>query len=137
MKNYKVLARVTAVETVGEFQLQDGEDLDKKVRETIIAAAREGRLGRMSTRAGLPPISLQEMGDEEGLSGAQETKSIALYSSVGIPLKDRQFRVTDHDGNFLLEGSKDNGDTFEILGMFPEEASATTVGQFWRNGSLD
>lgn len=133
---HKILARTVVVTEVSRFTLAQGENLDERVAKEIDAAGEAGKLTSMATRVGLPAISVGEIGEGEGLSGGENTVSIALYAPDGSPLGDRRFKVEPIDGSFIAIAVEDDVEIDTPIGVFPSEAVAEQVGLFWRNGHL-
>lgn len=134
---HKLMARTVVVSEISRFSLEAGEDLDQRVVKEIDAAINGGKLNKMATRVGLPALSVNEVGEGEGLSGGEHTVSLALYAPDGSPLADRRYRVDPvGEGGFAAIAIDDELEEEMPIGVFADEEVAEQVALFWRNGHL-
>ena len=134
---YKLMARTVEITEVSRFTLDAGEDLQTRVVKEIEKAAEAGTLSRMATRVGLPALSVAGIGEGEGLSGGENTVSVALFAPDGSPLASRRFRVDPVEGgNFVAMAIEDDVQEETPIGVFASESVAEQVALFWRNGHL-
>lgn len=138
-KTYKLVARTVSVNDISEFTLDEGETLEARVIREIDDAAKNGKLDRMATRVGLPPIAVFEIGEGQNLAGGQNVVNQGLFAPDGSSLATRRFRV-DPAGNGMFTSiaiHDDQGAEVEKpIGVFTDEGVAESVGLFWRNGHL-
>jgi hypothetical protein len=134
---YKLMARVVETKEVARFNLEAGEDINTRLIKEIEKAAEAGSLSKMATRVGLPALSLAGIGEGEGLSGGENTVSVALFAPDGAPLAGRRFRVDGAgNGNFAAIAIDDDVAEETPIGVFASESVAEQVALFWRNGHL-
>jgi hypothetical protein len=134
---YKLLARTVQVSEISSFKLEEGKDLNQRVAEEIDNAISTGKLDRMATRVGLPPLVVTQIAEGENLSGGENHVSIDLYAPNGTPLGSRQIRVDAAGSKFNAFGIETDIDNEVFIGTFDKFEVAEQVALFWRNGHLN
>ena len=138
LKEYRVMARTNSLVEIARFQADDTA-LDERVSAVIRQAKQEGDLKSLSIGSGGAAIIAQQLGEGEALGhpGEPAVDLHFAYDAEGRSLDHRQTRLTLVNGSHILEGSRDNGKTFdEIIGAFSDEARAERIGSLWKSGHL-
>jgi len=138
LKEYRVMAQTASLVEIARFQADD-KALDARVSAVIRQARSEGDLRSLSLGGGGPAIVAQQLGEGDALGhpGEPAVDQHFAYDADGRPLDQRQTRVTTIKETHILEGSRDNGHTFdEVIGAFNDEARAERIATMWKAGHL-
>ncbi|MFZ3481821.1 hypothetical protein [Sphingomonas sp. 3-13AW] len=138
LKEFRVMARTTSLVEIARFQAE-GDALDARVSAVIRQARTEGDLKTLATGGNGPVVVAQQLGEGDALGhpGEPAVDQHFAYDVDGRPLDQRQTRISTVKGSHILEGSRDNGHTFdEVIGAFNDEARAERIASFWKAGHL-
>ncbi len=138
LKDYRVMARTTGLVEIARFQAEEGA-LDARVSAVIRQARQDGDLKATSFGGNGPLVIAQQLGEGDALGhpGEPAVDQHLAYDADGRPLDARQTRLTMIKDTHILEGSRDNGHTFdEVIGAFNDEARAERIATLWKAGHL-
>lgn len=138
LKEYRVMARTNDLVEIARFQADDTA-LDARVSAVIRQARQDGDLKATSSGGIGPMVIAQQLGEGDALGhpGQPAIDMHFAYDADGRPLDARQTRITQMKDTHIIEGSRDNGHSFdEVIGAFNDEARAERVAGFWKAGLL-
>lgn len=138
LKEYRVMARTNDLVEIARFQADD-KALDARVSAVIRQARQEGDLKTLSYGTTGPIVVAQQLGEGDALGhpGEPAVDQHFAYDADGRPLDQRQTRLSQIKDTHILEGSRDNGHTYdEVVGAFNDEARAERIATLWKAGHL-
>lgn len=144
MNKLRMEMRVGERRPISEFELNEGETLEDRVKKELAEASERGDLSGMSANAGIPSIAVFET-DEEGEGPAG---SIALFNAAGREVTNRDIRVEIGEDSqkrsvvrvtgtdqVVVDGKDEDKEV--LVGVFYDEDLARRVGSLWKAGVLD
>lgn len=131
----KLQMRTSQIEDIAEFELEENQTLEERVKIEIGNAVSEGRVPGSAMRMSVPPVRVRDA--SEG-----QDSSIALFDYGGREVTDRVHEVEIDHGDagktyLLTVKEKDAGEEGTVIGSFLDEGIAHRIGALWRAGLLD
>ena len=124
-----LVMRLAEEREIVNFELEEGETLSQRVKEEISKAIESGDIKGLASRAGLPVVAVRES-TEDGTG----INSVALFTAEGEDISDRSAVLSMEDEMYLLTGTDNDNKT--LLGAFPDEDIAKSVGVLWKAGLI-
>ena len=140
MNKLRMDMRIGERRPIADFELEKGETLEERVSKELRAASERGDINGLGTKPTIPSIAVFELNEEGDAPGG----SIALFSSAGVEVTNRDFKIAigkNNDGSDVSRitgiDNRDGKETEVVIGFFPDEDMARRVGSLWKAGVLD
>lgn len=140
MTKLRMEMRMAERRPIAEFDLNEGETLEERVKKEIAEAVERGDISGLGAKATIPSVAVFEVEDEEGSPNG----SIALFTAAGTEVTKRDFKVQigkDAAGKEVTrvtaEHGEESGKEDVVIGVFYDEEMARRVGALWKSGALD